>query len=224
MSTAPPSTSGPQKPPSRPAGLPRPWLFLWGAGGVVLLLLQALARLAPIAWEPISEGMLTISQVAIYGAWVIVNAYLEGYRGFQKKFVPRVLARAHHLATHPSPVRGLLAPLYAMAFFDARRRALISSWMITTFVVLVVLMIRHVPQPWRGIIDGGVVVGLGWGTVHLAIGIFRRLLGEPPSGDPDLAQRHQIANGNTENLPLDRQDASLSSEPVERSGFRATSH
>ncbi|NJL19527.1 MAG: hypothetical protein HC901_04635 [Bdellovibrionaceae bacterium] len=39
-------------------------------------------------------------------------------------------------------------------------------------------MVRHVPQPWRGLIDVGVVLGLLWGlcavlvfSVHVARGL-----------------------------------------------------
>lgn len=204
-----PRSGAPQSPtPDRQPSLPRPWLFLWGTGGVVLLLAQALARLGPIAWEPIENGTLSANQMVLYGVWVVVNAYLEGYRGFQKKFVPRVLARAHYLALHPSWGRGLLAPLYSMAFFAARRRALVAAWMITAFVVAAIVIIRNLSQPWRGIIDGGVVVGLGWGTVHLLVGMFQRLAGTPPPGDPDLSpgRRTNSATGDQpgERAPLGR--------------------
>jgi hypothetical protein len=36
-------------------------------------------------------------------------------------------------------------------------------------IVGLVLLVGMLPQPWRGIVDAGVVVGLGWGIVALAV-------------------------------------------------------
>src|SRR6187551_3697910 len=73
--------------------------FVWAVCGITLLLVQAQVRLGQIAWEALSSGAMTQVQVAICVTWVVMNAYLEGYRGFHLRFVPRVIARAHHLAT-----------------------------------------------------------------------------------------------------------------------------
>ena len=74
-------------------------------GGVLLLFGQALVRLTPIAWEALTSGTLTSMEWAIYVGWVVVSAYTEGYRAFQKGFAPRVVTRAFELATAP---RGML--------------------------------------------------------------------------------------------------------------------
>jgi len=31
------------------------------------------------------------------------------------------------------------------------------------------VLVRLVPQPWRGIVDAGVVIGLAWGAVSLLV-------------------------------------------------------
>lgn len=162
-------------------------LFLWAVGGVLLLLGQAIFRLAPIAWDALLHFELSPFHIFITAVWVAISAVFEGYRGFQLKFVPRVLARAHHLAQNPTLVSATLAPLYAMAFFGARRRAKIAAWAVCALVVAAVVVVRQFPQPWRGIVDAGVVIGLGWGCVALVVGTAKRLGGQAPTGDPELA-------------------------------------
>lgn len=162
-------------------------LYLWAVLGVTALLSQAIFRLSAIAWEALSSGEMTPFQYGVCALWSLMNAYMEGYRGFQKKFVPRVLARAHHLALHPEPLPAVLAPLYAMAFFRATPRAKIAAWGVTGLVLVAITLVRSISQPWRGIIDAGVVVGLSWGVVALLIGGVARLAGRAPNGDPELS-------------------------------------
>lgn len=161
-------------------------LFIWAIAGVVLLLSQAMFRLSQIAWEAISSGTMTNSQIAICVAWSLSNIYLEGYRGFHKRFVPRVLARAHYLATQARPHTILLAPLFAMAFFHSNRQAKGAAWGVTIAVMLAIVLVRTLSQPWRGIIDAGVVTGLGFGTLSLLVGAIARLMGKDPTNSPDL--------------------------------------
>jgi hypothetical protein len=54
-----------------------------------------------------------------------------------------------------------------MGFFHATRRRLITSFALTAGIVALVLAVRVLPQPWRGIVDTGVVVGLAWGLLSL---------------------------------------------------------
>jgi hypothetical protein len=129
---------------------------------------------------------LSAFQIAVTAAWIVMSAYLEGYRGFQQKFVPRVLARAHHLAEHPEPLAAVLAPAYAMAFFRATVRARIAAWGVTFLVMVAIFVVREFSQPWRGIVDVGVVVGLTWGLVCLLVGAAKRIFGHVPTGDPEL--------------------------------------
>jgi hypothetical protein len=161
-------------------------IYLWAVLGVSALLTQALVRLSAITWEALSSGDMTPFQYGVCAVWSLMNAYMEGYRGFQKKFVPRVLARAHHLAENPDTLTTLLAPLYAMAYFRATLRAKIAAWGVTCLVIVAITLVRALAQPWRGIIDAGVVVGLGWGLFALLIGVAARLSGRVPSGDPEL--------------------------------------
>jgi hypothetical protein len=164
----------------------RLFVALWGIGGVLFLLGQAIFRLVPFALEPLRDGSLTPSLCVLYAIAIVGNAYAEGYRGFQLRFAPRVVARAMHLAKEPRPLHVLFAPWFCMAYFHSTKRARISAWIVTTAVFVAIAVVRHVPQPWRGVIDAGVVIGLLWGMVSVAA-LFVRTLGRTlPPGDPQL--------------------------------------
>lgn len=141
---------------------------IWGIVGVTLLIGSAVGRLAPIAARALISPLLPIHWAALA---VVVGgmAYLEGYRGFQLGFSPRVAARARHLYDHPTPLRALLAPFFCMSYFGAPPRRQLTSLGVTLAVVALVIGVRYVQQPWRGIIDAGVVVGLTWGLVAMLI-------------------------------------------------------
>lgn len=163
-------------------------IVVWGVGGVLLLLAQAIWRLSQVALEPLHDGM-TSFQLALYVGWMIINAYAEGYRGFQLRFSPRVVARAVHLARHPRALHVALAPLFCMSFFHATRRARLAAWGVSLGVLTAIMLIRHVAQPWRGIIDAGVVVGLGWGAATLVVFTARVFAGLLPRADAQLPER-----------------------------------
>ena len=146
----------------------------WGALGVSALLLFAIYRLAPMAVAAYALG-LTRRQWWLTAAVVLFMAYAEGYRGFQNRFSPRAAARVRYLRDHPQPVRSLLAPLFAMGFFHANRRTRITAFSLSFGIVILVILVHRLNQPWRGIIDAGVVVGLGWGVLSLAWFVFRAM-------------------------------------------------
>jgi hypothetical protein len=108
-------------------------------------------------------------------ACVVFMAYSEGYKGFQLGFSPRVAARALYLRDHPTPMRSLAAPLFCMGFFHAQRRRLVISYSLTLAIIALIFLVRLLPQPWRGILDAGVVVGLAWGLVALLAFAVRAL-------------------------------------------------
>lgn len=142
-------------------------IFWWSVLSVVVLLFQSIARLLPRALEPILAQQLSLTQIWIYVGWVIFNFYTEGYRGFQKKFSPRVVQRAAALSQNPRMLQVVLAPMYCMGLIYASRRRLIASWILVAAIVSLVILVRFLEQPWRGIIDGGVVVGLGYGALSI---------------------------------------------------------
>jgi hypothetical protein len=149
----------------------------WGVLGVAALLGRAAARLSVFAIEPIRTHSLTITQATLYAAWAAVGLYFEGYRAFQKRFCPRVVARALYLGEHRHPLYVAIAPLFCMGFFHANRRTKALAWGTTTMIVCFIVILRHVPQPWRGIVDGGVVPPLLWGAAALIVLYARGLSG-----------------------------------------------
>jgi hypothetical protein len=37
----------------------------------------------------------------------------------------------------------------------------------TIAMIVLILLVRRLGQPWRGVIDAGIVLGLGWGFVSI---------------------------------------------------------
>lgn len=140
-------------------------LTFWGIGGVLLVLTQAAIRLTPRALEPLQNGSLGWWQLALYAAWIGIMAYSEGYRGFQVQFSPRVVRRAFELPVAGSLWYMAFGPLYCMSLIGAPRTEQMRARVLSVTIVGLVLSVRLLPQPWRGIVDGGVVVGLAWGVI-----------------------------------------------------------
>ena len=151
---------------------------VWGVLGVLAILLHAVSRLLPVALDALAMPLSNLHHLAVLASLVLMG-YSEGYRGFQRQFSPRVIARARYLTDHPSPARVVFAPLFCMGFFHATRRRLVTSWLLAFGIVALVVAIRWAPQPWRGIVDLGVVVGLGWGSAAIAVFAWIALAGRP---------------------------------------------
>ncbi len=144
----------------------------WGGIGVVAILAYAIWRLTPHAWRAI-EGGLNVWHWLLLVTNVVFMAWSEGYRGFQMRFSPRVAARTLYLQRNPGILTGLLAPLFVIGYFQADRRSLWLAWVGTLAIVVLVLLVHQLQQPWRGILDAGVVVGLSWGLVSFLVSLQR---------------------------------------------------
>ena len=141
----------------------------WGLAGVGLLLGGAVYRLTPIAVRAFDHP-LEVRHWVFLVVWVALMVALEGYRGFQRSFSPRVAARAKYLTEHPNAVRSFLAPFFCMGYFHATRHLQIRSILLTIGIVGLVMTVHRMAQPWRGIVDLGVLLGLTWGII--SIGVF----------------------------------------------------
>lgn len=140
--------------------------FAWGVGGIVLLLVYAIFRLGPMALELASFELHNTHWIAL-GVSVLYMAYAEGYKGFHRAFAPRVVARANYLSLNPKPFHVALAPVFCMGYIFATRRRKLMSFGLTAMILCFVLIARLLPQPWRGIVDAGVVTGLMLGIASI---------------------------------------------------------
>lgn len=141
---------------------------LWGLAGVCVLLGSAIYRLVPTAMDALFLELRWYHWF-FFACVLLFMAYAEGYRAFQKGFSPRVAARARYLGTHRNIFHTLFAPFFCMGYFHTTRRRKITSLSVTAGIIVLIVLVRLLPQPWRGIVDAGVVVGLGWGLISLAI-------------------------------------------------------
>lgn len=147
-------------------------------------------------------GPLVMDGLALPWAWfhwalfalnLVLMAWFEGYRGFQQNYAPRFAARSEYLYRHASLLQVLIAPLVCMGFVNAPKRRVIATFALTSGIILIVLLYRQLPQPWRGILDAGVVLGLAWGMAATAWHVALALRNGPqadPQITPGLAVDH----------------------------------
>ena len=162
------------------------WIaYLWGLGGFLWLLIYAVARLWPIALDAFSVSLQWWHWVVLIGNTSLM-AYAEGFKGFQRGYSPRVVARANYLRQQPGWLNVVLAPFFCMQYYAAPPRRMRVSWLLTVMIIALVLLFHRLPQPWRGILDAGVVVGLSWGTLATVITAWRYRYGNAPHTLPAI--------------------------------------
>jgi hypothetical protein len=157
----------------------------WGLCGVLIILSYACVRLSGVAISAFEMPWSTLQWVVLVANTVFM-VHSEGYRGFQRSFSPRVVARARHIMQAPSVTKVVLAPLFCMSYFGATRRRMFATYALSSGIVLMVLTFEYIPQPWRGILDVGVVAGLMWGIASLAAFVGRALTGRDHDVSPEL--------------------------------------
>lgn len=146
--------------------------YYWGMLGVIGFIASAVWRLAPFAIDLVNHQLGALHWLALV-LFTPYMAYAEGYKGFHLNFAPRVVARAFHLRESPRGSAAqrllltLLAPAFCMGYFHATRRRMLTSWLVTLGVVVLVAVVRQTAQPWRGVIDVGVVTGLALGVLSV---------------------------------------------------------
>ena len=149
---------------------------LWAIAGVAGILAGAIFRLADVALDALDQPLAWYHWAAM-GAFVPFMAWSEGVRGFQRRFSPRVAERAMLIRAAPTTARVIFAPLFAAGFFGGSRRERVGICLGTAAIVVLVVLVHRLDQPWRGIIDAGVVAGLAWGmvtTLALSASAWRR--------------------------------------------------
>ncbi|MFC5049544.1 hypothetical protein ACFPK9_02775 [Rubritalea spongiae] len=162
---------------------------IWGILGVTAFIGTAIIRLyekAALAFSPAYE--LTTMHWIIMVAFSIFMLIAEGYRGFQKKFSPRTAARTHYLFQHSTPKRLLLAPLFCMGYFDATKKTRIIAISLTAGIICLILLMRLVPMPMRGVLDVGVVLGLSYGLLSYFCFLVKVFTKKDHGHSPEMPQ------------------------------------
>ncbi len=156
--------------------------MVWGVCGALGILVYAISRMSGHVQEAFAMELGVWHYLTLVG-WTLFMAYSEGYRGFQKSFSPRVAARAVYLRDKSTWLRFCLAPLFSIGFFHTTRRKQITVVVLVIVISLVVIGFRQISQPWRGVLDFGVVVGLSWGILSTLIYFVKFALAEKVTYD-----------------------------------------
>ena len=136
----------------------------WSLTGLLLLLGFAIWRLSLYTLESLQMPLNWIHWTFFIG-FTIFMAHSEGYKGFQKSFSPRFAARTKYLLTDCTSTQCILAPLFSMGYFHAPRKRIVATVTLTILIVVFILLFQFIPQPWKGLLDAGVVIGLIWGMI-----------------------------------------------------------
>tara|TARA_X000000368_G_C22935368_1_gene669621 strand:- start:481 stop:1005 length:525 start_codon:yes stop_codon:yes gene_type:complete len=137
---------------------------IWGFSSFIFLLIFALIRLSDIAIDSFNYDYNFYHWAALICNGLFM-AYSEGYKGFQKSFSPRLAARLKYLYEKGNPIELILAPLFCMSFFNAPKKRIFISIALTILIIGFIIFFHKLPQPWRGILDVGVLIGLTWGVI-----------------------------------------------------------
>ncbi len=144
--------------------------YLWGILGVLAILLSAIIRLSSRILDMLTYSLTPLQWSVLFG-FALYMAYAEGYKGFYLNFSPRVIARASYFckmqSSQPPWLHFILAPALCMGFIHADKRRKIIALTLTSLIILLVILVSTMPQPWRGIIDAGVVLGLLLGVISI---------------------------------------------------------
>ena len=162
---------------------------IWGVAGAITLLSFALSRMTGHMLEAFSgEYPLGVWHYVVAVLWTFFMAYSEGYKGFQKGYSPRVAARALYLRDKCTWLRLFLAPLFCLGFFHSTKRRRIVVFVLLIVITLIVMLFKYIPQPWRGLLDLGVVVGLSWGIIATVVFLIKFWTAKEVPYDPEVVE------------------------------------
>jgi hypothetical protein len=161
----------PDRPPLSARGLV---VAAWAIGAIALSLVEAIWRLGARASATLQAG-LEPHEWATLIVVVALFLYGEGVRALQRRFVPHVVNRTLVVARGGGAVASVLAPLFAMSLVHDAPRAMARAWVGVALIVVAVLAVREMPEPWRGVIDAGVASALSWGLGALLLQSARAL-------------------------------------------------
>jgi hypothetical protein len=168
---------------------------IWGLTGVALLLSSAVYRLGLVAVDASAHYPL------LAGRWLgplllaLLLGLLKGRFVFQRGFAPRIAARARALRHHDHRLHQLLAPLFCMTYFHTGKKRQRVSIGVSSGVVLLIILVRQLEQPLRGIIDLGVAVGLAWGVAAILYYGYQALTAAEFPYSPELPAERELPAG-----------------------------
>ena len=136
----------------------------WGFIGVSLILLHGMSCVIPHVLS------LELSNLNWYHYFflilsIVILGYTEGYKGFQLSFSPRTAERVNLVSKNPNFKNVIFSPLFCMGFFGISKKRMKITYLLTFSIILLIILIEKMSDPWRGIIDAGVFVGLSWGLL-----------------------------------------------------------
>ncbi|HEY4963814.1 MAG TPA: hypothetical protein VIH90_03915 [Candidatus Saccharimonadales bacterium] len=166
---------------------------MWGIVGISLILITAILRVYPHVIDAYNTGLSIIDWLVLV-IWCIFMIIAEGYRGFQKNFSPRVASRTWYLVSNGKAIDLLLAPLFGMCYFHSSKRRIITSWSLTVGIISLIALVRLFPQPWRGIVDSGVALGLAYGFVWIYIFLIMTIKKQNYLVSPELTDTDSHIN------------------------------
>jgi hypothetical protein len=162
----------------------------WSLLGFSLIIGSAIIRLSERILE-VNFSHLNGIQTTFLIGFTFFMLMTEGYGGFHKRLSPRFASRAKHLLHKPRLIHVMLAPFFCVGYFHALRRRVISSFSLTFMIVLLIIIVSHMSQPWRGLIDVGVVAGLIFGILSLFLTLFSVLILGSETADPEFPEKCQ---------------------------------
>lgn len=141
---------------------------LWALSGVSILFLFAVYRLGSRGLATLEAGLAPVEWLALV-LLVIAFVWGEGRGALQLRWVPRMVRRAGALREEGCVRHRLLAPLYGMSLIAAPAMSLLKAWGGTAAIVTAVILVRSLPEPWRGITDLAVASALLWGLGAIVV-------------------------------------------------------
>ena len=189
-------------PASRPSGAAATGIALYAFVTIAFILFGAVAGVTAVGLRVREQSISLLQQLTLV-LNLVFFVVVEGYLGFHRSWAP-VTARRCFLAGFAAKVpssasstcAALFAPVFAMGFFFASRRRLIISYVLTFFIVGVVMAVKQSPSPWHEIIDCGVGAGLGAGTLSFCYFFVKCMCDGVLPPDVD-ARRAKAARGCT---------------------------
>ncbi len=148
-------------------------LSFYSIGGVIFIFSSAIYRLLPHVLEGLTTEFETYHWIVLI-SFLIIMIVGKGIFAMHRGFVPRVISRSEILISEGKLLDRLLAPLFCMGFFKAPKKRMIISYTMLVLIITFIISASKIAQPWRGIIDLGVVIGLSMGIVSLVILSIRR--------------------------------------------------